>query len=1153
MYVLKKVPTMTATEEFISKFHSLDGITIGEKRKNLFLLLNSTDNDDAIDFSQLMPQNFLEEKFKVDVLLHFKRVSDLIDVMKCGKPLQSERAIKRSSWFVQQLVNTTNAEELVMNIFPYVSFRTKVKVINKLAIYLNDANVAQTYFNAIEKRYGAYLAGKLLPSCHSDFIISFLQKQHFKPNVKQVLTIIKRYPHATEDVINIIMRFDDATEVYQSIFNYLKKNNTDLFIKLNEEYHLCLQLGWRLTRKYVHQHQDDVIKDPNKYYKILHNRQIAKTLYLNYGMLYKNFFPQNLQSFPNEYNLIFSVLNNLPKKMRQADLLVGTFQKLYQSSFWSHSYITEELLVLLTPLERANVIQCANKPQKISEERWKSYLTTDKSVPYLKKNISLTSKISMRAVLVDCLVMTCKVNLDYAALLDVSKYMLETHRNDSIKVRKSFLSSLAKNFDLETLSEEHWKYINDFISILELNDEKYEQIRHFKKGYIQYRLLQNLPVEEQLTKWVLHGYENLQFSSDAESQRHCLVLLEIIINNHFKGEDLHKWNSLLLSAVICLNNHSKDKVSLFAYKNATQSFKEIVITDYFNHNYITVLSNFIKEEKGKGAMLDIYLNLSSVHRNTDILLWLIKNHPLVIAKHVRKVTLISLNSDQYNIFKYMKNYPQILNEAIKICLLKKEDIVAITALSHLQTAEDFLKIVKEYYPSDKQADSKTQAGCQLYNLQVVLTNSLVNLDEPSATMSSILKFCKGDYLKLVRKALYSASDNVNEIQLVPFFAELIDQAVSVRKHALHLTFRVLDKNEIYTLLKHFMEKERNCSIRKFIFKACFNFFAKNPEPFTWELVTLNLNAVDINDKEAVEILMQFEIVPRDYKIKYVILTWNLLHKVPDPDGNQMSNKGVLLNSISAELIPLLPKEFCENVIDAYFFKQGPSEHLTFFISNINTFVCKYILYSTEAEERLNSCFTVVKEFMAKSWNDLDDLQSCSCSQNTVDDFLKEFCLPFLKDECSNSDIFYKFCGLWDAFTESYETFEEDLHLKLTSFYLDSLDTLDLALKIKKLCESLVDTYGNIVVNMMYNKVDRFLPYFFKNKKKNVYDFFENLLENSISCLLLVILLLGKNAPIEVEDKLKYKKIVAKLETESNPTVQLYLCNLLSGNAAVCCK
>ncbi|KAK5644266.1 hypothetical protein RI129_008111 [Pyrocoelia pectoralis] len=1153
---------MSSFQEFITKFHNLSGLTIGERRKHLFILLDGYKNcADEWDFKLIQPQNFLEEKFKVDVLIYFKRVTDLIDVLKSEKPYLISRILRltRNRWFFDAFCKI-GASELTTVVFPNISFKLKVKLINKLTMFLSDADQAECYFEAIREKYGFYLAAKLLPSCSSHFIVDFLRTHKFKPTGKQVLIIVKRYPHISEEILEIVMH-KCTYDNYLFVFQHIAKYDSELFLKLNRTYSLQMRLGWRLTGKFVQMHKDEVIGAPRVYYRVLHNRTIAKTLNRNFPSMFINLFPEKVEKFKGSG--LFSILKRVPARMNRVNLLLSTFEEKYGNSFWSYSSLLSLELMDLLPLEeRQKRVSIENKPGDIKEECWVCYLPTQKSLPYLKHKISLSSAMQTRARLVDCLVLTCKLNSDTTALLEVCSYIFNKHRNDSVKVRESFLKGLTMHFELEKLSNSHWNLINQLVNLSFLNGENLNRAAQIKEAYIHYRLLHNLPVRDELTEWIQHENSNLIIiKSNPEFSKSCLLTFGEIIDE-MEDERFETWAWHFINGVICWNNDNRIKrqdqsISILRSGKIEALLKRRFASDDFNYKDVRILVYCIQYEVPmRKQYFDIYLSLTERYGQYDIFNWLMRYDLPLVVGNIETITPIVLkdynSSRSISFFKLAKNLshldvPQKLTALCTDSFSKTKNLNAVLALSFLKDSSQLVELIRQYYPIEREANYKTPEGRELYALQEVIGMCLANLNPPSVALESLLIFCKGDFLKLVRSSLYSIVDNVNENKLVPFFSELITRAVSTRKHALHLTFRVLDKAEVYTIIKRFMEKEKNASLRKFIFKICFNFFVINPEEFTWELVTLNLNAVDIDDREAMEVLLQIDKVPHDYIVTYISLVWKVLHAQPDPDDRWQRDKLSVLQSISPNLISKIPGEFFDNVISLYFLK---CDSLTHFASVVNGFVCKYILYcddGVEQRRRLTSCFDIVKDYVTKSWN---DPVRRTPARNTAIDFLKEFCAPFLSGHSNNREIFTNFERMWNTMLKPHETFDEYLHLKLTYLVMELNGSEKLALNLESLCDTLVSNYGQVVIGMLCKKINFFSRYFFKSDEASErYSLIFSLIHDgsSVSCLILAIFLLNNCNPTKVDLKMKYGAIIEKLEKYKEPVIEMYLSSHVSGN------
>lgn len=115
------------------EFHSLNGQTIGERRKNLFSLLNNThktlkNSQSDIDFNIVIPETPLEQGFKIDALIHFQKINDLVEVLKTENSVLINKVLKVSPWLLQKAFADINGDQLVNSIFPNISFNARIKV-----------------------------------------------------------------------------------------------------------------------------------------------------------------------------------------------------------------------------------------------------------------------------------------------------------------------------------------------------------------------------------------------------------------------------------------------------------------------------------------------------------------------------------------------------------------------------------------------------------------------------------------------------------------------------------------------------------------------------------------------------------------------------------------------------------------------------------------------------------------------------------------------------------------------------------------------------------------------------------------------------------------------------------------------------------------
>lgn len=1161
---------VAADEDFISSFHSLSGLTLGERRKNLLLLLNKTKNPGEINVS-LQPKTPLEEVLKVETLIYFRKIPDLLNVLKSGNPILIQKVLKVSSWFIEEASEGVTGEELVTEVFPNISYNTKLKLLNKLS-YLKNTQRADEFFEAIKETYGVYLASKLLPACSGDLIMRHIEANRTEITPRQLLVIIKKYPALTESIFEKLTEHNGKIRVgdkYKYVFVYLVQNDSALFLKLKEKYNPSFNLGSRATKKFIGKNKLEIIKNAQEYQKLLKEKRIGRSLKAEFKDFYCNYFPKSISQLEErlEDYLSSPLLDHLLSDAKKLDLVLKTFQVVQGYELWDYpDFITPEVIEMMSVEDRENWMQTRSRPKEISEETWISFMKTDKSIPLLKKKISFTSNIKERTKLVISLVKTCKINQDNKALLDVCEYMVSQHRNDHIRVRRQFLTVLTDSFNLKKLELEHWKCINQFMHLLSVTGHLSEESPRITKAYIYYCLEKNLPIEERYIVYLIKSYNGWDIcKNNLKFEKRYLIMLGNFLPLCFKDNDSNEelencYIDYLNNIVNWNRRHPNDNISLFINNNAIDAVKlRLLNSDYRTYYAEEVALQCIitdYEKSQKANLIEAFFNIKKPTYTTlfTMVKWSIKNQPLIFLNHVEHIVRnIAKMSTPFSCFTCIYKYythleiPQKIAEVCLKIINTDEDPstkkCAVYFLSSVMTPEQFLKYTAAYYPSDLTPEVESKEGQNIYQMQQAILPCLRNINPPSLALECLLNFCKGDYLKLVQKSLHLVAHNTAENKLVPFLNTLSARAVSVRKHALFLAFRDLNKAEIYLMLNRFMETEKNLSIRKILFRLAFNFFTRNPDDYSWQLVKQNLKAVDVNDKEAFDKLTKCRKVSSGYFAQYVLFTWDILENHAD-STNIEEGKCRILAAVTSTTILMLPKEFCENIIEKYFFKSG----LTKFQRKIYSFTCKYIIYCqsrSEQEERMKLTFVILKNYVNSSSYKKNTNEM---SLKSIFNFVKEFCADFLDEKCLNKEIFQMFIASWNDLLKPNEAFDEYLFLQFTSIYIDyvlddSLTIPQIGERLALLCESLHDK-GFLSMSIFWKAFSQFKINFLDEERDKDEDhliLIESIIKgtSSPSCLALATTLLP-TAFIGPKLQLKYSGIIALITKSTDPMVQAHL-------------
>ncbi|KAK4887677.1 hypothetical protein RN001_003948 [Aquatica leii] len=1142
------------TEDFLNSFHGITGVTIGERRKNLFSLLNRTKqlNFSNINFDSLKPKTALEESFKLQTLFFFEKIPNLIEVLKSENPKLIHQVLNDK--FLKHLFGHVDETQLVEECFPQFSFNTKVKLINKLSVCVKDEKQGDALFAAIEKKYGFYLATKLLPCCSSDLILQCLLSLKFELTPRQLLQIVKKHPHLTEQILKSFSQYTDAktlSEKYKIVFGHLLRNDLPLFLKL-QEYQSSVRIGWRSTHKVVTDNKDIVARNVITFYKLLHAKQITKSFTTDFSKFYLNMFPPSLSHFKKNVTYYVDLLKHHPRSAK-LNLLLSAFQETYGGDFFTYRCVHKSILELMSIDERESWMNSHAKPDYVSEEVWICLMKTEKSIPALKERISSNSNIKERAELVGCLIETCRINNDEEALLDVSKYVLNKHRNDNSAVLLSFLTTLKDCYDLNNLSNAVWKSIIDFLNHFMLRDEVTYQHNEWILSYIDYLIVQNQLGKEEfvslLKKVTINGPLYWYMTQNQTQKMYLVTLGDVLLDVHYKEELKDRSVQFLQDVLMWNHKHPKDQISLLPYQSIIKYFIEKNKNDpayrFLPIHAILQILRSDTTDQIKKEFLESFLHTDCVFIDVDMFLWFIKRKPKLVDEYLSRIVNIALKlKPTVGCVRFWAsccnyshlNFPRRITD-LCLDLLKNEDLDkknVVVALSCLMQPDQFVELIKAYYPSDSCMDVNSEDQ-DLYKMQQGIMISLKNVIPPSTSFDSILRFSKGDYMKYVQRTLHSVCHSASENNLNPLFSSFLDHPVSVRKHSIYQTFKVSDKTEIFSMLNRFKLTEKNSSILKLIFKGTFNYFIKNPNDYLFDLVKEKLDAIDVCDEEAFEILLNKK-VPVKFLPEFLVFSYNTYEKLPEGNAKQ-EGKTKLLNLVTAEMMAKLPEDFSWSVVGGLF------KESTGFGDAVQTFSCRFLAYSVNG--KVGDIFGIVKNLVA-SWNN-EKIERVARKQ--IHAFVDNLCLLFIKDKNAPKQRFKSFVSLWNAYFKVHEAFHEYLKMHFTLCFLEGVPLSD---SIFQLCDR-SNQFDCIVAVDIAQILNSYLSYFLHGEddifELNRLDLIKTLVKSEKRlCVLLAISLLPSSFPDTCTMTESFEDVVQSLKNFKDPVICLYYSSYLHNSS-----
>ncbi|KAF5303591.1 hypothetical protein FQR65_LT08192 [Abscondita terminalis] len=1116
------------TDEFVIEFHHLTGFTQGERKKSLFKLLN--DNIDcAFDLSLLIPQSLFEQRLKFEVLKFYKNHAELLEMLKAENPAIIEK-ILNLDWFIKETFENLESKILISEIFPNLSYISKMKLLNKMCLFMEKSSKCDEYFWSIKEAYGKYMALKLLPACSETLIFNIMEDDKVELTPKQLLLIIKRNPSRTDEIFEILESYDrhvDIAQKYEYVLKHLMKTDVSVFMRLNKKYTATFKLGSRSTRKFVTNNKVICLSNSEKLHGLLKGSQIAKSLNKEFSKFYSNIFPKSLEKLKDNFDYFTSLLLKGCKTIDKLELLLDTFKSHYGEDLLEHhEFMVFKLFEWMPSDFKDRWLENHEKPNKIPQETWISFMGIKKSIPLLKERILMSSNVIERARLVEALVSTCKINKD-----------------EMLLKRRSFLTSTNSNFNLKQLQERHWKHLTVLIHYVIMNDHCHWLSKVYFASYISMCFEKQIPCIDYLKVWVQHSEDVYElFSFNLKYQKRYYEMIADVLPLCFSNEQLKTQRLIYIWHIASWDStHPRKRISLFKNKDVLDTIlhelenpEHTGAAEEFAMNCI--ISDFHKAKELK--LLEVFTKNSDLLNATVKIEWLLKYHSLEVFPYIKvlvKRILITYLHD-YKVFRHVVD-PKMKEAIADVCqeLLKtdveKVKIPSLQVLSVLLPQQEFLQILDKYRPQDLFDDQPS-----ISKFKKSIPTLFLNVTPTHLTFEYILQYCQGDYFKCTQNVLYQICNNVAEKRLGNLMTSLNARSVSARKHSILLALRLLNQSDVNRMLKNFMMNEENVSIRKHLFSSVFNLFLRNPDDYSWQLVKENIEGISHDDTETFCKLANPKRIPKQFFVRYLLFAWKTIDALPFHDKLEEA-KSRILGSVTQDNVALLPNNFCLKVIRNNLFQNSNLA----LVQELNVFTCKYLIYS--GYECMNEVFCVIKTFSRIS---------CKYLHN----FVKDFCQVFIKKKCVSITFLTSFAVLWDSILKPYESLENYLYIQFTILFMDSLKHKSIettGAKISEICSNLFDIHCLDISIFKDILVNSFMDFMLEELGGN-FDENYSLLTNSIvesgknnASLAVAIALIPLGVTLPSKSKIIYDSIIDAAGHNTNPLVQVQLHSYLINN------
>ncbi|KAK9731830.1 hypothetical protein QE152_g13313 [Popillia japonica] len=1062
---------MDIQTEFTEKFHNLWNAPIAQSKKNFKSFVNEIDNKITDEnarvelIANLEPRNKLEISFKVDLLMRYQMYEKVLEILQAStNSLYISNILKNWTFFKETFKNIT-ANELVNDILPNLSYSTRMKVLNRISKNLFDEKLADQYFESIENTYEIVSARVMLGSCSIPIIKEKMEKYNLILTLKQLERILRRdvtfldyyFEHTRT---NSKVKVCDKIKLLKSIF----KRDNELFWRVNDKYKIISNCGRRFTRKIIKENEH-FLTDKRDEYPVNLKKRIVFQVWKRKPELFKSFIRNNS---PNDMRWYFIAKTSYYSSITEyqcyipKDKRYNFFNDIFQEKFGCNIHdrpevVTEAILLLMPEELRDNILK-----MKIElNEDSLNICRPEISFPILLDKIKHSSELHKRIEYVDMLLTSCVNHENESYLLKVLKYVEKRHRNDT-QVLKKFLRGLQCWKNLETLSTEHWTYIDAIQKLLIIQNQTANEIFFLVKR-IGHLLNNSLDICEQMRKYletiIKKPYLFDIFTEIPQHKKYCIMELKKYISDI---NDTNVSNKILLRYLKFVHQYNignpEDRIPFSHFVPIIQTLSDEHLADL-----LPLIMYYIKFCYTDLNPI-VWQHVTKFFSDKSLFSWYLQHHKNeILDKFNLILPILSAKTHKMFIFKLDEySYRHILEITTNFCITQIQHapdvqlkINAINILAVINQFE-FLKISAEFKPTENGKIDPSIPVDHTKLLAAVLSN-LKKLMRPLDGLNIVAKFCKGDYLKYALGSVYSTILRTPLENAKTILAELRKLAVSVRKHAIHINKIICGLDEFCTLIKEQTVTEKNRSIKTILFKKSLQYLQIMPVEKCWELVKITIHGINKNDVHVHKLLLEIGKIPEQYRAAYI----------PEAYAELSSNKDPSINHKKYELISLTPVEIIDEL---------NQELLLIFMSEVifDQQLTSYeiwtnlIFYSSgEKQEALLDC--ALKRFDEYHRANPDEFIHVKVSK-----FLSPLCVGAVHFRL-RTPLVQKFANLWlNSFSPEVDVTNR-IYLSFIVAYAESDYNFQmLGVKVNKLLQEYLITYNDYLLPIFENTLYNFL-------------------------------------------------------------------------------
>ncbi|XP_071050015.1 uncharacterized protein [Onthophagus taurus] len=1126
---------MDVINTLTAEFHKIQTTNLQQSHKNFKLFLSTlpeklkTNENEFI--SNLVPQTKLEHLFKIDILLHLKRHNDVLDVLKSGNNRYVGRILKDFDFFAD-LVPKLSVKMVMDDIFPEISYITKLKILNRISKTVKNEEHLDEYFEEIECKYGIEMAFVLLPGCSKKLIRFKVEKYVWKLPSRHVVEIYKKdhtFPLFYFDLLKKIdenFKFND----YSMLIKFIIKKDPTLFWNLQQKYKFDFKIGKHLTKTTISSNEN-VLKEGEKCLKWFQNKELYKIVKENDEFLLTLYGNTPIEFLEEQISKQNSSLLNILKYYSpesRYDLIKNLFSKKYSQNILRYETKFPFHFLEMIPISIREVII---KEHYHTNDDYLYLLHPNEAFVRIKKLLETCFKMEERKKQLRLLAKLVAINLkDEEIVTKIIKHVFERYRND-VQPFKVFVFDLCDEVkNLKCFNEDQLILLNQMApyTITEYSNRLCAE--RISLAYLMYLIKNNKSYDDHLMDYLKQLVSDSYYNciSMRELEDMVLVIDKILeMVGSFK-ENKAIYNQLtreIIKRIFCYNKkHRRNLIPLSSYKEILQHVLSLE-NSYNNNEYFKYL---IKRCNDK----DIHQSFWKHYKTQSLwslLIWFFKNDikqiednlTLILStiEYCPSINVYKAFGDYSNDFIKQKSLEYITNNINYDNAQKAQFLMPI--LCYIANTKTFLETTSNFMPPIN-GKFETENALNKKFLHGVVIKCLCNIElEKTQKLEIIKKVCIGDYLKFGLKLLYKTVLNMKEIDVLNFLNDFkLNQPISVSKHALFLALS-LQLHESEQFLNEALKSEKNSSIKNIIFKKFFDIFFNTKNKKNYDQLSNYFKVINTEDKNLLEIMIKkIKFVPNEYNIDYI---WNVFEMIKSMKKKERIALFITLSkNLPKNVLNDLPlnvlKSLIEIIVEDLFAKELREDCFWDLIINTN---------QENSKELFSFAMEIMKEKLSSFTAEIGYLQI----RKSLNYFTTSFCKKILKSKDINHLNLIKILDMqWDFFPK-HCLLNTNIFIKITKHFFESnFDFNKFAFLINNFLHQSIKEYDSSIISEFSVQINELFKII--DEKNNDLITFTNLLiqlNDHNYNYILAIYLLPKLYPTEDNKHYKWVEILRLIE------------------------